>query len=307
MNQKSPYLISVVGPTAIGKTAMAIHLAQKFKTEIISSDSRQFFKEMRIGTAVPDEDELSLAPHHFIHHKSIFDAYSVGDFERDALDRLKTLFTTHDILVMAGGSGLYVDAVLKGLDVFPEVPPQIRSELNHQLEKEGIQALQKLLQQKDPEYFETVDHHNPQRLIRALEVILGTGKTFSSFRSGKETKRPFKSIKIGLTASRETLYDRINHRVDLMMERGLLEEAKSLFPHKKLNALQTVGYKELFEYFDGHHSLENAVEEIKKNTRRYAKRQLTWFRKDPEILWFDYTTSPEIIQKTILTEINSTQ
>src|SRR5690606_19634376 len=235
------------------------------------------------------------APHDFIQHISVEDAYSVGDFERDALQKLEQLFQRHDKVIMVGGSGLYVDAVTKGLDEFPEIDPQIRASLNNILKTEGLPALQEQLSQLDPEYYSEVDTENPHRLIRALEVSLGTGKPYSSFRKKKAAQRPFKSVLIGLTADREVIYDRINRRVDLMMEHGLLEEVKALAEKKHLNALNTVGYKELFAFLEGRCSLEEAVEEIKKNTRRFAKRQLTWFRKNPEIHWFDHITPTEEI------------
>ena len=283
-------LISVVGPTAIGKTRLAIALAQYFDTEIISADSRQFFKEMSIGTAAPTAQELSQAPHHFIHHKSIFEEYSVGDFEKEAISLLKRLFIEKDIVVMVGGSGLYVDAVTKGLDNFPEIPPSVREELNKKLEEEGLEALQKELKVSDPEYYEKVDLNNPHRLIRALEVSLGSGQPYSSFLKNKNKKRPFKTLTVGLTAEREEIYNRINQRVDAMISEGLIEEAKQLYVNKDLNALQTVGYKELFNYFEGNWNKDFAISEIKKNTRRFAKRQLTWFKRNEKTMWFDYRT-----------------
>lgn len=297
----SNYLISIVGATAIGKTALSIQLAQHFNTEIISSDSRQFFKEMKIGTAVPSEEELNAATHHFIQHISIFEPYNVGQFEKDAIAKLNALFQSHNVVIMVGGSGLYVDAVLKGLDDFPKVKPEIRAKLNQQLETHGISFLQEMLQKLDPVYYERVALENPHRLIRALEICIGTEKPYSSFLKDHTASRNFKTIKVGLTADREIIYDRINQRVDIMMEEGLLEEAKRLYPHKELNALQTVGYRELFDHFDGNSTLAFAVSEIKKNTRRFAKRQGTWFRKDEEILWFDYQ---EDVQR-IIEEIES--
>lgn len=283
-------LISIVGPTAIGKTALGIKVAQHFNTGIISADSRQFFQEMAIGTAVPSADELQAVPHHFIQHKSIEEPYSVGEFERDAINKLNELFAEQGEVVMVGGSGLYVRAVTEGLDDFPEIDPAIRLELNAMLQREGIQKLQAQLQSLDPVYFSEVDRENPHRLIRALEICLGTGRPYSTFRKKKTADRPFRNLKIGLTADRKIIYDRINRRVDLMMQQGLLEEAHKLYPQRELNALNTVGYKELFKYFDGEWELEVAISEIKKNTRRFAKRQLTWFRKDPEITWFDHAT-----------------
>lgn len=293
MNKK--FLFVVVGPTAIGKTALGIRLAKHFKTEIVSADSRQFFREMKIGTAVPSEAELEAAKHHFIQHISVNDEYSVGDFERDAISRLDQIYNTHDVAIMVGGSGLYVDAVVNGLDEFPEVDPSIRESLNERLEVSGIETLQEELREKDPEYYSEVDLQNPHRLIRALEICIGTGKPYSSFRKKGAKNRIFEPVYIGLTAPREIVYDRINYRVDLMMESGLLEEAKRLAPLKHLNALNTVGYKELFGFIEGQWDLETAVSEIKKNTRRFAKRQLTWFRKNEQIHWFDYTTSSEEI------------
>ncbi|WP_108246230.1 tRNA (adenosine(37)-N6)-dimethylallyltransferase MiaA [Muricauda brasiliensis] len=292
-------LLAVVGPTGIGKTALGIQLAKHFNTEIISADSRQFFKEMEIGTAVPSKDELEAVPHHFIQHKSIFEPYSVGDFEKEALSLLDGLFQKKDMVVMVGGSGLYVDAVISGLDEFPEVDPEIRSRLNQQLENEGLQSLQKELKQKDPDYYKSVDLENPHRLIRALEVCIASGKPFSSFLDKPRAARPFKSFYIGVDASRETIYERINTRVDLMMEAGLLKEAENLYANKDLNALQTVGYKELFEYIEGNCTLEFAISEIKKNTRRFAKRQLTWLRKNETILWVPYNAEPEEVLRMV--------
>lgn len=281
------YLISIVGATAIGKTALSIKLARHFNTEIISSDSRQFYKEMNIGTAVPGKEELNQIKHHFIHNRSIFDDYSVGDFERDALTELDKLYEKHNIVVMVGGSGLYVNAVLNGLDIFPNIDPEIRKVLKIELQEKGIEDLQNQLKDLDPESYQNIDIDNHQRLIRALEICIGSGKPFSSFLKKKKNKRNFIPIKIGITAPREFIYSRINQRVDQMIADGLVEEAKSLYSNKNLNALQTVGYKELFKYFDEDFTLNFSVQEIKKNTRRFAKRQNTWFKKDKEIKWFD--------------------
>ncbi|NOQ91545.1 MAG: tRNA (adenosine(37)-N6)-dimethylallyltransferase MiaA, partial [Flavobacteriaceae bacterium] len=297
MNNK--YLITIVGATAIGKTALSIALAKYFNTEIISSDSRQFYKEMHIGTAVPSLEELSQAPHHFIQNRSIFENYSVGDFERDALKKLNFLFKKHDIIIMVGGSGLYVDAVLNGLDDFPTVNPEIREKLKNELQENGIQSLQNQLKKLDPVTFQKIDIDNKQRLIRALEICIGTNKPYSSYLKNKINKRNFISIKIGITAERETIYNRINQRVDLMIENGLIEEAKKLHPNKNLNALQTVGYRELFQYFDNEITLDFAISEIKKNTRRFAKRQNTWFKRDPNITWFNYQEKNASILKHI--------
>lgn len=298
MSQKNT-LITIVGATAIGKTALSIKLAQHFNCDIISCDSRQFYKEMTIGTAVPEPEELAAAPHHFIQNRSVFEDYSVGQFEKDTLAKLDELFSEKPIQIMVGGSGLYVDAVLKGLDYFPDVDPQIRIDLTIELENKGIEYLQKKLKELDIEAYNTIAIDNPHRLIRALEICIGTGKTYSSFKNKPKTPRNFQSIKIGLTADREIMYDRINRRVDIMIEKGLIEEAKKLHPHKNLNALQTVGYRELFEYFEGNFTKEFAIEEIKKNSRRFAKRQGTWFRKDPNILWFDFQEDVQNIIKTI--------
>lgn len=301
----SRVLLTVVGPTAIGKTALGILLAKHYKTEIISADSRQFFKEMEIGTAVPSKEELQAVPHHFIQHKSIFDPYSVGDFEKEAISFLEELFKNHDITVMVGGSGLYVDAVVSGLDEFPEVDPIIRENLNQRLEEEGLESLQNELKIHDPEYYKIVDLENPHRLIRALEVSITAKKPYSSFLDQQKPKRSFRALYIGLDAPREVIYSRINARVDLMMEYGLLEEAKKLHAHKHLNALQTVGYKELFEYLDGHCPLEHAISEIKKNTRRFAKRQLTWLRKNESILWIPYNLEPDKMIELINNRLKS--
>ena len=303
MEPSKPLLICVVGATAIGKTALSIKIAQHFKTEIVSADSRQFFKEMTIGTAVPDADELAAAPHHFIQTKSIFEPYSVGDFEKEAIALLDNLFKKHKVIVLVGGSGLYVDAVVKGLDQFPTVPKEIREELKAELEHKGLDQLQQELKTVDPAYFEKADIHNPHRVIRALEIYRGSGQPFSSFLKSETTQRPFDIMYIGLTADREVIYDRINRRVDIMIENGLEVEARALWEHKELNALQTVGYRELFAYFDGEISREEAVSEIKKNTRRFAKRQGTWFRKNENILWFDYQDEPTKVINTIHAEL----
>ena len=292
-------LITIVGPTAIGKTSLSIALAQHFKCAIISCDSRQFFKEMQIGTAVPTTEELAAAKHHFIQNKSIFENYTVGDFEKDAIAKLDELFLTNDYVVLVGGSGLYVDAVLKGFDDFPEIETSVRSTVTSNYEKSGIAYLQNELKKRDPNYFDVVAKENPQRMMRALEVCIGAGKPYSSFLNQKKNTRNFTPILIGLEAERSVIYDRINQRVDLMIDEGLLAETENLFPHKNLNALQTVGYRELFLYLDGEISLEFAIEEIKKNTRRFAKRQLTWFKRNEHTKWFDYLTDRKTIIKNI--------
>ncbi|HLT52861.1 MAG TPA: tRNA (adenosine(37)-N6)-dimethylallyltransferase MiaA [Flavobacteriaceae bacterium] len=299
------YLISVVGPTGIGKTALSIKLAQHFNTEIISADSRQFYKEMQIGTAAPTKTELEQAKHHFIHHISIEDQYSVGDFERDAIALLDKLFKKYQTIVMVGGSGLFVNAVTNGLDNFPDVDAAVRKQLNDDLENKGLPYLQEQLKVLDEESYKTIAIDNPRRVIRALEISIGTGKPYASFLKKKETNRHFKTITIGLNAEREIIYSRINKRVDLMVQEGLLDEVKQLLPKQTLNALNTVGYKELFEYFNGNIVLDEAIEEIKKNSRRYAKRQLTWFKKQPGILWFDYNTDFSEIASAIQANIET--
>ncbi|TCN59738.1 tRNA (adenosine(37)-N6)-dimethylallyltransferase MiaA [Flavobacterium circumlabens] len=290
------YLITIVGPTAIGKTSLSIALAQHFNCEIISCDSRQFFKEMTIGTAVPNLKELQTARHHFVQNKSIFENYTVGDYEKEALAKIEELFQNNNYVILIGGSGLYVDAILKGFDEFPEINPEVRSEVNSNYEKLGITYLQEQLQHLDPEYYQKIalenpqTLQNPQRMMRFTEVCIGTGKPYSSFLNQKKNNRNFTPVLIGLDADRPVIYDRINQRVDIMMNEGLLEEAKSLYPNKALNALQTVGYRELFSYFDEEFTLPFAIEEIKKNTRRFSKRQLTWFKRNENTKWFDYAT-----------------
>ena len=291
------YLITIIGPTAIGKTALSIALAKHFCCEIISCDSRQFFKEMTIGTAVPSIEELNEVPHHFIQNKSIFEHYSVGDYEHEAIGKLDELFLKNNIQIMVGGSGLYVDAVLKGFDEFPEIDESFRNQINADFELFGIDYLQKKLKELDYNYFQKLTKENPQtlqnpqRMKRYVEVCLGTGKSYSSFIGQKKNQRHFTPIIIGLEADREVIYNRINQRVDIMINQGLLAEAEKLFPNKDLNALQTVGYRELFDYFEGKTSLEFAIDEIKKNTRRFSKRQLTWFKKTENVNWFEYATN----------------
>ena len=301
------YLITIIGPTAIGKTSLSIALAQHFGCDIISCDSRQFFKEMRIGTAVPNASELASAKHLFIQNKTIFENYTVGHFEKEAIAQLDELFLKNNIQIMVGGSGLYVDAVLKGFDDFPDIDNAIREKLNADFEEFGITYLQQQLQKLDSEYYHSIalenpqTLQNPQRMKRFVEVCLATGKPYSSFLNQKKNQRNFTPIIIGLEAERAIMYERINQRVDNMIEEGLVKEAESLFKHKQLNALQTVGYRELFDYFEGQISLDFAIEEIKKNTRRFSKRQLTWFKRTEHAIWFDYVTE----RKTIIDYINS--
>lgn len=295
MSKNHKTLLCIIGPTAIGKTSLSISIARNFNTEILSCDSRQFFKELKIGTAMPTQEELASVPHHFIGNISIKQEYSVGDFEKEAIAKIDHLFTKYDVLVMVGGSGLYEKAVTEGLDAFPEVTPVIKSGLIKELQEKGIEFLQKRLLEADEEYYHQVDIHNPVRIIRALGVYEVSGKPYSYFRKNKKKTRNFEYLKVGLTAPREIIYSRINLRVDKMMEEGLLEEVKSLCHYRSQNALQTVGYKELFDYLDGKISLDFAVEEIKKNTRRYAKRQLTWYRRDAHVHWFDYQNTNQIV------------
>jgi tRNA dimethylallyltransferase len=298
----SKYLIVIAGPTGIGKTDLSIEIAKKYNAEILSCDSRQFFKEMSIGTAVPTKKELEEVKHHFIQNINIEQEYSVGKFEIDALKKINEIHNTNEFVVMVGGSGLYIDAVCRGLDHFPDVPNTLRDELNLKHEKQGIEVLKEQLDALDPEYYKEVDQANPHRIIRALEICIHTGKTFTSFRKQQQKARPFKTIKLILTRDREELYERINKRVDFMMAQGLLEEARNLYKHKKNNALQTVGYKELFAYFDGEWDLETAILEVKKNTRRYAKRQMTWYRRDSNSIFFNPSDKQQIV-KYIETQI----
>ena len=277
MNSKR--LLYVAGPTASGKTALAITLAKHFDTEIVSCDSRQFYKEMTLGTAVPNSEELAAAPHHFIQQRSIREPYSVGDFQREALKTLKTLFKTKDTVILVGGSGMYADALIDGLDVFPEIDPQIRLDLNAKLHDEGIEVLSGQLKKLDLTYYENVDLGNPHRLIRALEVCLESGLPYSSFLGNKKAPDFFTTKKIVIQWKRQSLYQRINQRVDQIVAAGLEEEARKLYLNKNENALQTIGYREWFIHFDGTTDKATAIEEIKKNTRRYAKRQITWFKR----------------------------
>jgi tRNA dimethylallyltransferase len=281
------HLIVVAGPTASGKTALAIQLANHYQTEIISCDSRQVFQEMEIGTAKPSKEELSQVKHHFIDSHSIYDVFSAGDFERQGLELLNALFLEYDTVIMVGGSGLYVRALCHGLDDFPEIDASYRVQLNQEFEQFGLTVLQEELRIKDPEYFAKLDIENSQRVIRALEICRGTGRSISSFRTNNEAKRNFKITKVGVQLDRQVLYDRINRRVDLMMEAGLLEEVKSLYSKRELNALQTVGYSEFFDFLDAKISLDEAVNLVKQNTRNYAKRQITWFNKESNLTWMD--------------------
>lgn len=279
-------LILVVGPTAVGKTALCIKLAKKFETEIISCDSRQFYREMNLGTAKPSQEELSEVPHHLVNSLSIHEDYDVRKFETDALKISEDLFQRKNVVIVTGGSGLFADALTEGMDEIPSVDPEIREHIIREYEKNGLEWLQEQISRLDPEYFSLVDRQNPQRLMRALEVIRGTGAKFSSFRKKAKADRHFQTIKIGLNRDREELYQRIDLRMDQMIREGLFEEAQALFEFRNLNALQTLGYSEIFGFLEGKYDREEAMRLLKRNSRRYAKRQLTWFRRDEGIRWF---------------------
>lgn len=300
---KSKFLVVIVGPTGVGKTAFSIELAKMLSTEIISADSRQFFREMEIGTAKPSKEELDFVKHHFIDSHSITEEYNAGKYEAEAIPLIEELFQNQDVLILTGGSGLYVDAICNGFDEMPEKDTEAREALEKKLSEEGIESLREELKKTDPGYFKTVDLANPHRIMRALEVYRITGLPYSDLRKSNKTKRSFHIIKIGLNLPRETLYERINERVDEMIRKGLIGEVEKLKKLRTHNALQTVGYKEVFEYLDGKKSLDATIDLIKQNTRRYAKRQLTWFRKDKEIKWFDASERIEII-KYINSELN---
>jgi len=297
LNNKAPHtLIVLLGPTGVGKTALSLKLASVFETEIISSDSRQLFREMAIGTAVPEPAMLKQVPHHFIHSHSIFDSYNAARFESDVLDKLLSMFEAHDYVLMTGGSMLYIDAVCKGIDDLPDIDPEFRAALVQRMQDEGIEQLRAELKLLDPDYYREVDLQNPVRILHALEICYTTGRTFSSQRNRSRKERDFRILRIGLNLDRSELYDRINLRVDGMMAAGLEHEAKELYPHRHLNTMNTVGYRELFDYFDGRCSRNEAVEKIKANTRKYARKQLTWFRKDQDIHWFQPDQEEEIIK-----------
>ena len=299
------HLIVLAGPTASGKTATAIKLAKALDAEIISADSRQFYKELSIGTAAPTAEELAQVKHHFVHNLSIEDKYDVADYERDVLSFLKQYFKTKDIAIMTGGSGLFIDAVCNGLDEMPDISEEVRDRVSKMLETDGIEALQKEVEKVDNEYYQVVDRQNPRRLQRALEVYYQTGKPYSTFRQRNVAKRDFDIVKLAILWDRDKLIERINQRVDMMMQQGLLDEVKSVYPKRHLNSLNTVGYKELFDYLDGKCTLEQAVKQIKINTRQYAKRQMTWLRKNGDYQWF---TIDEVdgIFNTIFERLTST-
>ncbi len=289
------HLIVLTGPTGIGKSITGISLAQHFKTQIISSDSRQIFREMTIGTAVPNLNELATVKHHFVHSHSIFENYNVSKYETEAINTINSAFENNNILLLVGGSMLYIEAVCNGIDAMPDVDPEIRKILIEKLENEGLESLRLQLKVLDPEYYKTVDLKNPNRIIHALEISIMTGKPFSSFRTNNKRIRPFSIVKIGLDCNRNELHKKINLRVDQMITAGLETEAGSLYTFKHLNALNTVGYREFFDFFDGNITREKAIELIKRNTRRYARKQLTWFRNDPDMFWFE----PEQINQII--------
>lgn len=290
----APTLIILLGPTGVGKTALSVEIAKYFNTEIISCDSRQLFREMSIGTAVPQEEIQNQIPHHFIHSHSIFENYHAARFELEVIELLRTLFVRHPVVLMTGGSMLYIDAVCKGIDDLPDVDPELRTTLQERMKKEGLERMRAELKLLDPAYYQEVDLQNPVRIIHALEICYTTGKTYSSQRTKTVKKRDFKILKIGLNRDRSELYDRINQRVDEMMSAGLEDEARNLFPFRDLNNLNTVGYRELFDYFSGLCTREAAIGKIKDNTRKYARKQLTWFRKDPDIHWFHPDQTTEI-------------
>jgi tRNA dimethylallyltransferase len=288
-------LISIVGPTAVGKTALTLELGRQFNTEIISADSRQFYKELNIGTAKPSQEELNQVPHHFINSHSIQDTFSAGDFEKDGLAKIDSLFQRHDLLLMVGGSGLFVNAVIEGLDDLPRPKEGLRELLNQNYKEKGINFIRERLSKIDPVYYKAVDISNPQRMIRAIEVFETTGIPFSIWRKNNKKERNFRTLSIGLNIERNLLYDQINQRVDDMINNGLLKEVETLLPFKEYSPLKTVGYTELFDYIDGKYTLEEAVAKIKQNTRKYAKRQLTWFRKNQNTVWFNPNEIPAVI------------
>lgn len=296
-------LISIVGPTAVGKTEIAVRLARHFQTEVVSADSRQFFKELSIGTAKPTAAEMQGVPHHFIDNLSITQSYNVADYEKDAIEVLEQIFSRNSVAILVGGSGLYCKAVWEGIDEMPVVPQEIRNYVRQSYQTQGINFLQQEVQHLDPLYYQQVDRHNPHRLMRALEVCLATGKPFSSFRRGVKAQRNFRILKIGLERPRNELYQRIEERMEAMLSRGLLQEATQLYPFRQHNALQTVGYQEIFDFLEGKQDWDTTVRLLKQNSRRYAKRQITWFKKDVEIVWFhplQYEAIVSFVEKNLL-------
>lgn len=291
----SKTLLLIVGPTGVGKTELSLRVAERYGCPILSCDSRQVFREIPIGTAAPTTTELARVKHYFIAERSVRDDYSAGQYERDAITLIEQLFQTHDTLVMTGGSMLYADAICKGLDDLPSVPEAVRAQVKEQYNKCGLDWLQQEVQRLDPDYWEIVDKHNPARLAHCVELCMATGKTYSSLRTQTRKERPFRIVKVGLNRPRAELYARINERVTQMMNDGLLQEAESVYALRHLNSLQTVGYRELFAYMDGEYDLDRAIELIQQNSRHYAKRQLTWFRRDTQIHWIDINNDYETI------------
>ena len=302
MTMSTKYLIVIVGPTGSGKSDLAIEIAERYGAPIISTDSRQFYRGIPIGTAQPDAEQLQRVEHHFIASHDLKQEFNCGAYETEALAKLDELYRKHDVVVAVGGSGLYIKALCEGMDSLPEAEPELREELARRLRSEGLESLCAELRQRDPAYYEEVDRNNPARVLRALEVCISTGLPYSSMRTGEKRQRPFNIIKLGIDMERERLYERINRRVDVMMQMGLEQEARAVYHLRELNSLQTVGYREMFDYFDGTISRDEAIELIKRNSRRYAKRQMTWFRRDEEIKWVD-TANKQIIEEYLDSKI----
>lgn len=302
MTMSTKYLIVIVGPTGSGKSDLAIEIAERYGAPIISTDSRQFYRGIPIGTAQPDAEQLQRAEHHFIASHDLKQEFNCGAYETEALAKLDELYRKHDVVVAVGGSGLYIKALCEGMDSLPEAEPELREELARRLRSEGLASLCEELRQRDPAYYEEVDRNNPARVLRALEVCISTGLPYSSMRTGEKRQRPFNIIKLGIDMERERLYERINRRVDVMMQMGLEQEARAVYHLRTLNSLQTVGYREMFDYFDGTINRDEAIELIKRNSRRYAKRQMTWFRRDEEIKWVD-TANKQIIEEYLDSKI----
>ena len=302
MTMSTKHLIVIVGPTGSGKSDLAIEIAERYGAPIISTDSRQFYRGIPIGTAQPDAEQLQRVEHHFIASHDLKQEFNCGAYETEALAKLEELYRKHDVVVAVGGSGLYIKALCEGMDSLPEAEPELREELACRLRSEGLASLCEELRQRDPAYYEEVDRNNPARVLRALEVCISTGLPYSSMRTGEKRQRPFNIIKLGIDMERERLYERINRRVDVMMQQGLEQEARAVYHLRTLNSLQTVGYREMFDYFDGTISRDEAIELIKRNSRRYAKRQMTWFRRDEEIKWVD-TANKQIIEEYLDSKI----
>lgn len=302
MTMSTKHLIVIVGPTGSGKSDLAIEIAERYGAPIISTDSRQFYRGIPIGTAQPDAEQLQRVEHHFIASHDLKQEFNCGAYETEALAKLEELYRKHDVVVAVGGSGLYIKALCEGMDSLPEAEPELREELTRRLRSEGLESLCEELRQRDPAYYEEVDRNNPARVLRALEVCISTGLPYSSMRTGEKRQRPFNIIKLGIDMERERLYERINRRVDVMMQMGLEQEARAVYHLRTLNSLQTVGYREMFDYFDGTISRDEAIELIKRNSRRYAKRQMTWFRRDEEIKWVD-TANKQIIEEYLDSKI----